>query len=136
MNLFFWLSNIPSYKRTTASLSIICPRTPRLLPCPGCVNSAAMNTGVGLRSFSVMVFSGYMPAIVTCHLKGFSSKIFNYVTCSVCVCLVAQLCPPLCNPLDCSLPGSSVHGIVPARILEWVSISSSRGSSRSRGSRA
>ena len=98
------------------------------------VNSAAMITGVGvgLRSFSVMVFSGYMPAIVTCHLRGFSSKLFNCVVCSLCVCLVAPLCRPLCNPLDCSLPGSSVHGIVPARILAWVAISSSRGSSRSR----
>ena len=35
----------------------------------------------------------------------------------------------LCNPLDCSLPGSSVHGIIQTRILEWVAISSSRGSS-------
>ena len=35
----------------------------------------------------------------------------------------------LCNPMDCSLPGSSVYGILQARILEWVAISSSRGSS-------
>ena len=32
---------------------------------------------------------------------------------------VAQSCPTLCNPVDCSLPGSSVHGILQARILEW-----------------
>ena len=38
----------------------------------------------------------------------------------------------LCNPLDCSPPGSSVHGILQARILEWVAISFSRGSSRPR----
>ena len=36
---------------------------------------------------------------------------------------VAQLCPTLCNPMDCSPPGSSVHGIFQARILEWVAIS-------------
>ena len=41
-------------------------------------------------------------------------------------------CPTLCNPLDCSLPGSSVHGILQARVLEWVAISFSRGSSRPR----
>ena len=35
----------------------------------------------------------------------------------------------LCDPMDCSPPGSSVHGVFPARILEWVAISSSRGSS-------
>ena len=38
-----------------------------------------------------------------------------------------QLCPTLCNPLVCSPPGSSVHGILQARILEWVAISFSRG---------
>ena len=42
---------------------------------------------------------------------------------------VAQLCPTLCDPVDCSPLGSSVHGILPARILEWVAISFSRGSS-------
>ena len=49
----------------------------------------------------------------------------------VCVCvrvcvraLVTQSCPILCNPIDCSLPGSSVHGILQARILVWVVIPS------------
>jgi len=40
---------------------------------------------------------------------------------------VAQSCPTLWDPIDCNLPGSSVHGIFQARILEWVSISFSRG---------
>ena len=40
--------------------------------------------------------------------------------------LVAQLCPTLRNPMDYSLPGSSVHGILQARILEWVAIPFSR----------
>ena len=35
---------------------------------------------------------------------------------------VAQSCPTLCNPTDCSLPGSSIHGIFQARVLEWVAI--------------
>ena len=47
-----------------------------------------------------------------------------------CVCvLVAQSCLTLCDPTDCSPPGSSVHGISQSRILEWVAILSSRGSS-------
>ena len=42
---------------------------------------------------------------------------------------LTQSCPTLCHRIDCSLPGSSDHGIFPERILEWVGISSSRGSS-------
>ena len=42
---------------------------------------------------------------------------------------VAQWCPSLCDPMDCSLPGSSVHGIFQARVLEWVAIAFSRVSS-------
>jgi len=36
---------------------------------------------------------------------------------------VAQSCPTPCNPMDCSLPGYSIHGIFQARVLEWVAIS-------------
>ena len=43
-----------------------------------------------------------------------------------------QLCQTLCDPMDCSPPGSSVHGILQARILEWVAISFSRRSSQPR----
>ena len=45
------------------------------------------------------------------------------------MCSVAQSCLTYCDPVDCSLPGSSVHGIFLAKILEWVAISSSRQSS-------
>ena len=44
-------------------------------------------------------------------------------------CVCVQSCLTLCDPMDCSPPGSSVHGIFQARILELVAISSSRGSS-------
>ena len=47
-------------------------------------------------------------------------------------CSVAQPCPALCNRRDCSLPGSSIHGILQARTLEWVAFPFSRGSSRPR----
>ena len=50
-----------------------------------------------------------------------------------CMCAKSfQLCPILCNPMDCSPPGSSVHRIVQARILEWVAISYSRGAPQPR----
>ena len=42
---------------------------------------------------------------------------------------IAQSCRTLCDPTDCSLPGSSIHGIFQAKVLEWVAISFSRGSS-------
>ena len=45
---------------------------------------------------------------------------------------VARSCPTLCDPMDGSLPGSTVHGILQARILEWAAISFSRGSSQPR----
>ena len=51
-------------------------------------------------------------------------------TFSYCSCLVIKSCPTLCDPMDCSSPGSSVLGIRQARILEWIIISFSRGSSQ------
>ena len=54
----------------------------------------------------------------------------------MCVCvsmLVAQLYPTLCNPMDCSLPGFSVHEILQARIVEWIAIPFSMASSWARG---
>ena len=54
--------------------------------------------------------------------------------CAFCCCLLVKLCSTLCDPIDSTLPGSSVHGILQARILEWVAMPSSRGSSRPRNS--
>ena len=51
--------------------------------------------------------------------------VLNWVIC----CLIAQPCPTFCNPVDCGISGFSVHGILQARIWEWVAISSSRGAS-------
>ena len=66
-------------------------------------------------------------------------SLIYYVRVCVCVCvcvcvyvLVAQSCLTLCNPMDCSPQDSTVHGISQARILEWVAISFSRGSSQPR----
>ena len=68
---------------------------------------------------------------LTVHLTRVKSKDTN--THSVLhrshLCLVTQSCPTLCDPMDYSPPGSSVHGISQARILEWVAISISKGSS-------
>ena len=52
--------------------------------------------------------------------------------CSVWCVLGTQSCPTLCNPMNCSSPDSSVHGILQVRILEWVAIPLSKGSSRTK----
>ena len=56
----------------------------------------------------------------------------QFVHCITSWKLVTQSCPTLCNSMDCSPPGSSVHGILQVRILEWVAIPFSRGSSQPR----
>ena len=62
-------------------------------------------------------------------IKNFSTALITVLqTCLHGGGLVAKSCPT-CNPMDCSLPGSSVHGVLQARILDWVAISFSRGSS-------
>ena len=63
----------------------------------------------------------------------FCKSTVDLLPCGVmCVCLVAQSCPTLWNTMDWNPPGSSVQGILQARILEWVAIPSSRGSFQSR----
>ena len=62
--------------------------------------------------------------------KNTISKLRIICTLGLYVCAESlQSCLTLCNPIDCSLPGSSVHGILQARTLEWVAMPSSRGSS-------
>ena len=95
--------------------------------CPSEVMSSCPLTGIWVR---------WSWILITVTVQN-GDKFFYLVlwhTCSrewsVTVCLVAQLCPILCDPMDCSVPGSSVHEIWQARILEWVVISFSRGSLR------
>ena len=64
--------------------------------------------------------------------KLFFILVFQTTQKHFCLLEVAQLCPTLCDPKDCNLPGSSIHGIFQARIQEWVAISFSRTSSGSR----
>ena len=49
--------------------------------------------------------------------------VYMYIYVTPVNCEVTQSCPTLCNPMDCSLPGPSVHGTFQARVLEWVAIS-------------
>ena len=64
----------------------------------------------------------YMYESLSCTVAINTTPWVNYVK-------VTQSCPTLCDPMDSGSPGSSVHGILPARILDWVAISFSKGSS-------
>ena len=63
------------------------------------------------------------------HIRSYSIDFLSEFNLTRNKVLVAQSCPTLCDPMDCSPPGSSVHGILQARILEWITMPSSRGSS-------
>ena len=70
----------------------------------------------------------YGPALTSIHNYWKNHSFAHLISHCACAKLL-QSCLILCDPLDCSLPGSSVHGILQRWILEWVAISSSRGSS-------
>ena len=97
----------------------------------GIRSSLPRSISMGIRemsSFSLalclrIIKSSFYPSTLGIKIK--LSHFINY-------CVVAQLCPALCNPMNYSPPGSSVHGILQARILEWVAIPFSRGSSQLR----
>ena len=78
------------------------------------------------KSFNIIVIQVYAP---TSNAEEAEAEQFSEDLQDLLESEVAQLCPTLCNPMVWSLPGSSVHGIVQARTLEWVAISFSRGSS-------
>ena len=70
-------------------------------------------------------FIGHCPPI----LEGVTNKSHLLCLLFVYVCSVAQSCPTLCNHMDCSLPASSIHGILQTRILEWLAMPYFKGSS-------
>ena len=76
----------------------------------------------------------YMDGWVLCYWPETITTLFVNRLCEVKVkMLVAQSCPTLCNPMDCSQPCSSVHAILQARIPEWVAIPFSRGIFKTQG---
>ena len=85
---------------------------------------------------SGLCFCGLGTRPHTCDSGAGLLSLSLYIYICIYICAVhaksLQLCPTLCDPLDYSLPGSSVHGILQARILEWVAVPSSRGSSQFR----
>ena len=100
----FFLMSLAAATKSLQSCPTVRPhrRQPTRLPCPW--DSPGKNTGVG------------------CHFLLQCMKVKNESE-------VTQSFPTLSDPMDCSLPGSSIPGIFQARVLEWVAISFSRGSS-------
>ena len=80
----------------------------------------------GLGENGCKYMCGWVPSLFTWNCHNTVNQL-----CAV-LCLIAQSCPTLCEPMDWSPPGSSVHGILQARILEWVAYPFSRASSQSR----
>ena len=96
-----------------------------------CTSGEQVNKGAdSCSSFSLLQVEVRSHALLTtCGnvlASGAAGKPVSTYMCFACIC--AQSRPPLLEPVGSSLPGSSVHGIFQARILEWVAISSSRGS--------
>ena len=83
-------------------------------------------------TYSSMYLSVTISKFIPPHFPSGNRKFVFYICDSNSSSVVAQSCPTLCNLMDCSPPGSSVHEILQARILEWVAIPFFRGSSQSR----
>ena len=79
-----------------------------------------------LHPFHFRAFAVSTPGWTNCSSQAKSSLLFVFIS------EVAQSCLTLCDPMDCSLSGSPLHGIFQARGLEWIAISFSRGSSQPR----
>ena len=79
------------------------------------------------------IFFVCLSHFMTCETLTFACFCFLFFSDVLSLVLASQSCLTLCNPMDCSPPGFSVHGILQARILEWVAIPFSRGVSPTQG---
>ena len=142
-NRFFWQPSPPTCIGTEQlqcdPRSLVPPLVYSRSPSPlsgSCVWSLSRRVRIAERCRSLHVYSA-LPAYVQTHTTHTHthththSQSYTHTLC-LCMCCGAkslQLGPTLCDLMDCSLPGSSAHGILQARILEWVAVPSSRVSS-------
>ena len=107
----------------------MCRRESFLVPSDVCQQSLALLPGKGITPFSASLSHGCLCFLCLCAHVAFSS----YGTSPVGLVLkLLQSCPTLCNLMGCSPPWDSVHGIFQAKILVWIAISFSKGSSQPR----
>ena len=108
-----------------------------------CFHVLAIVSGTAMNTEMHISFEPYFPLdicllnLICISIYTVSHTVLGTIVCTTGMCEVKwseviQLCPTLCNPMDCSLPGSSIPGILQAGILEWVAISFSRRSSQPR----
>ena len=118
---------------------LACPMGPGSLS-PG-VSERSFTQGRGLSTWdategpskSHLCPGGSEPSFSPTGANPWLYTFFHYQHERACDSSIAQPCLTLCNPVDCSPPGSSVHGILQATVLEWIAIVFSRGSSRNPG---
>ena len=130
MELWNWTSHTGRYgpDRTASCIDGVCYQHPLeyVIKSEGCSETHCFVIG--------QISSTWVALLI-----GLGNCLFSQAVCSLRTSSVSypfdevtQSCPTLSHPMDCSLPGSSVCGIFQARILEWVAISFSRGSSQPR----
>ncbi|XDA89189.1 hypothetical protein R6Z07F_018824 [Ovis aries] len=107
------------------------PQGPLMLPLTSWITPEALLTQPAFCSVSLLLHRliTKLSAMMRRKPKIHSSRPQPFKNCQSLCAKLLQLCPILCNPVGCSPPGSSVHGILQARILEWVATPSCRGSS-------
>ena len=116
------LENLISYEK--------CPCVPHGLGNTGPFYTITMKTIMFPSIFLQNLFVSYIPAPTYArHVLASTCRLWSFCSGPCSIAKLFQSCLTLCNPMDCNPPGSSVHGIFQARILEWAAISFSKGSS-------
>ena len=129
---------LPAGPRTLPESSLFCRLPPPLCCCLVAKSSLILCDPMDCSAPGSSIHGISQARILKWVAISFSRGIFptqglnlGLLHCRQCVCAKSlQSCPTLCDPVDCSPPGSSVHGILQARILEWVTMPFSRGPSR------
>ena len=121
LNTYQWCSGERKEARVLPSWS-----PPSVLSLMKCQNISCGCPSIH-QQYLLKIFSGTYHLLSTCPPSPL--RVYSLAKKMSMKVLVTLSCPTLCKPMDCSLPGCSVHRILQARILEWVAISFSRGSS-------
>ena len=121
-----WWAAVYGVAQRRTRLKQLSSSSRELRSCMPCSTSKKKRAKMG-ELYQMFLF-GLIITFVTSSIEDISVPLNVNITHRCYCCLVAKSCLTLCDPMDCSLPGSPVHGISQARILEWAAISSSKRS--------